>query len=394
MAHETLAEGQPFQEAVDYFAGKLNLPTERWTDIREGEHAKAFVVAGAQKAALLADFRKAVDRAVRDGETLDSFRKRFDEIVARHGWSYKGSRGWRSRTIYQTNIRQAYNAGRWQQAQQLRQSHPYLRYEAIDDGRTRPEHEAWDGTILPADDPWWDTHMPMNGWGCRCSALPTSERELERQGLSVSERPPVTMESRPVNTAAGPVDWPTPQGIDAGFGYNAGRAAYGSIDQQQAMAAWGENAERWERLTGGDWQSAQQPQALAVDDPPAPARAELPADRAAYAREILGGEAAHVTLPDGSQAVLSADALAKNLDDAALRQLPRLQATLEDPREAWLAFERHADTGQVELRRRLLRHHGDTVLTVQLGRNTVEAVHADSPEQANRHRVGHLTRSR
>ena len=394
MAYDTLAEGQPFQEAADFFGQKLNLPTQRWTDIREGEHGKAFVVAGVSKAALLADFRSAIDRAVRDGETLADFRKRFDEIVQRHGWSYKGQRGWRTRVIYQTNVRQAYSAGRWQQAQRLRKSHPYLVYEALDDGRTRPEHAAWDGIVLRADDSWWDTHTPMNGWGCRCSALPASQRELERRGLSVSEPPPVEMENRPVNTSAGRVNWPTPKGVDAGFGYNVGRAAYGDIDQQQAMSAWPPNADQWRRQTQGSWKSADRPREIPADEAARPASPSLPDDRRAYVRQILGGNTATVELPDGSRATLSAKALADNLDDAALKELPRLQQALEDPRELWLAFERHAETGQMELRHRFVRRHGNTTLTAQLGRNTLEVVHADDGDGANRHRVGHLIRAR
>ena len=43
-----------------------------------------------------------------------------------------------------------------------------LRYVAVLDARTRPEHRAWHGLILPIDHPLWDTHYPPNGWGCRC----------------------------------------------------------------------------------------------------------------------------------------------------------------------------------------------------------------------------------
>jgi len=396
MTFETLAEGQPFQEAADFFGQKLALPTQRWTDIREGEHSKGFVVAGAQKASLLADFQNALQKAFDDGETLADFRKRFDETVRRHGWSYKGSRGWRTRVIYQTNVRQAYNAGRWQQAQRLRESHPYLRYEAIDDGRTRPQHAAWDGTLLPSDDPWWDTHHPMNGWGCRCTALPVSKRQADAQGLSVSERPPVEMENRPVNTAAGQVNWPTPKGVDTGFGYNVGRAGHGDIDQHQTMAAWARNADRWERRTDGDWERegrpAELPAAQGAGDPARPRRGNM--DALNWSREVLGGETTTVELPDASRVALSARALADNLDESALERLPAAVATLQSPQETWLAFERHRDTGQVELRRRLLRRSGDTAVTVQLGRNTVEAVHAETPDAANRHRVGRLIQGR
>ena len=39
----------PFQEQIDFFRQKLNLPTEHWNDIWRDAHDRAFVVAGATK---------------------------------------------------------------------------------------------------------------------------------------------------------------------------------------------------------------------------------------------------------------------------------------------------------------------------------------------------------
>ena len=51
----------PFQEAIDFLRTKLNVPTAAWTDIREAMHARAFVVAGAIEAQLIADFHDAIN---------------------------------------------------------------------------------------------------------------------------------------------------------------------------------------------------------------------------------------------------------------------------------------------------------------------------------------------
>ncbi len=84
-------------EAIRFFRQKVNLPTRAWTDLWEGMHARAFVVAGAQQAELLADFRTAVEKAIGEGTTLADFRKDFDRIVASHGWSYRRARSTASR---------------------------------------------------------------------------------------------------------------------------------------------------------------------------------------------------------------------------------------------------------------------------------------------------------
>ena len=73
-----------FEEQIDFFRRKLNLPSETWRDIQRAAHDRAFMVAGAMKADLLADLRKSVDQAVQGG-SIGEFRKQFSDIVAKHG---------------------------------------------------------------------------------------------------------------------------------------------------------------------------------------------------------------------------------------------------------------------------------------------------------------------
>jgi SPP1 gp7 family putative phage head morphogenesis protein len=221
------ADAPPFSvkpmEAIDFLRNKLNVPTRRWTDLWQQQHSAAFTVAGATTDALVGDFHDAVNKAIEDGLTLDDFRKDFDRIVEDHGWSYNGSRGWRSRVIFQTNMRTAYAAGRWEQIQQVKDDRPYLRYVAVMDDRTRPEHASWHDTVLPVDHPWWQTHFPPNGWNCRCSVQTLNDRDLDRYGLTVNAKaPPVEMVERTINTGDGPRIVLVPNGIDPGFGYRPG----------------------------------------------------------------------------------------------------------------------------------------------------------------------------
>ena len=105
----------PFSEAIGFFRQKVDLPTEQWDDLWSGMHSRAFVVAGATKKELLVDLRSAVDKAISEGTTLAEFRKDFDQVVQKHGWNYKGNRGWRTAMIYDTNLSVAYSAGRYKQ---------------------------------------------------------------------------------------------------------------------------------------------------------------------------------------------------------------------------------------------------------------------------------------
>jgi len=207
----------PFNEQATFFQNKLNIPTQKWDDLWKDQHAKGFMVAGAYKADLLTDLRTAVDKAITKGVSLEKFRQDFDNIVATYGWSYNGSRNWRSNVIYSTNVRTSYAAGRWTQltdSEQL-QVLPYLTYKHGDSRVPRPIHLYWDGLTLPADDPWWQTNYPPNGWGCKCRVYGSTRKEYEaaRQvGKGVAP-------SREIDPKTG-----EPIGIDKGWGYNVGEA--------------------------------------------------------------------------------------------------------------------------------------------------------------------------
>ena len=207
-------------EAIKFMRDKLDVPTSSWTDLWQQQHSVAFTVAGATSDALVRDFHDAVDRAIANGETLDQFRDDFDRIVEDHGWNYNGSRGWRSAVIFDTNVNMAYAAGRWEQIQRVKKARPYLMYSHLAGQKNpRPEHEAWDGIILPVDDPWWLTHYPPNGWFCHCSVQSLSEDDLDRYGYTVSDQAP---DSPLVPQLVNGETVMVPEGIDPGFAYRPG----------------------------------------------------------------------------------------------------------------------------------------------------------------------------
>jgi hypothetical protein len=61
---------QPFEEQLAFLRQKLNLPTERWDDIKLAGHDRSFMVAGAQGADLLDDLNAATYKAASQGTGL------------------------------------------------------------------------------------------------------------------------------------------------------------------------------------------------------------------------------------------------------------------------------------------------------------------------------------
>ena len=214
---------QAFQEQIDFFRRKLNLPSETWRDIQQAAHDRAFMVSGAAKADLLADLRKAVDQAVQGG-SIGEFRKNFADIVEKHGWTgwtgegSKAGEAWRTRLIYQTNLMTSYAAGRRAQLldPELLKRRPFWRYVHNDSvTHPRPHHKEWGDAKLTLrhDHPFWNTHFPPNGWGCKCRVV-----AVAAPVDGDATQPPEGWDAVDPRTGA-------PMGIDEGWDYAPGSRA-------------------------------------------------------------------------------------------------------------------------------------------------------------------------
>jgi hypothetical protein len=224
-------------EVTRYFREKGSRPTFDWRDIAPVEHAYAFTVAKSAGFDVLDDLRAAVDDAIVNRVPFEAFRERLTPILQAKGWWGKrfakdpadgetklvqlGSPR-RLRTIYWANIRTAHAAGEWERTQRTKRFLPYLVYTLSLAERRRPEHRAWVGIVLPVDHPFWDTHYPPNGWGCKCGVRQISRREAERLGYDPEAGgPQIVMRSWRNRRTGQAVN--VPVGIDPGWDTNPGK---------------------------------------------------------------------------------------------------------------------------------------------------------------------------
>lgn len=216
--------GQPFDEQLAALRLRfLHLvPSERWDDLQHAAHERAFVVAGAMKAALLADLANAVDKANSSHRSLDKFREEFLKLAEAHnwkGWAGQGTKkgeAWRARVIYRTNMATSYAAGRM--AQLVDGDFKFWVYKHGNALEPRLQHLAWDGIALPPDHPFWQTHAPPNGWGCTCRIRGAdSEAGIRRAKGDPNKALPDGWQAKDPKTGA-------PVGIDRGWDYAPGRS--------------------------------------------------------------------------------------------------------------------------------------------------------------------------
>ncbi|EMW1002881.1 phage minor head protein [Pseudomonas aeruginosa] len=227
MATRAAYGGLSFQEQIRFFQAKH--PSIDYNAIRGAANDQSFVSAGANRADLVADLQAIIDQAIRDGMTLAEFRKDYDAVLDHYEWEPEGGRAWRARVIYETNLRTSYAAGRYAQLQAVKGERPFWMYNHSDAvEHPRELHLTWDGLVIHADNPWWRTHYPPNGWGCQCSVSAYAEDELASLGKDGPDEPPSDRMRR--LTYRGEVV-EVPEGIDPGWDYAPGRSNFEQLVQ-------------------------------------------------------------------------------------------------------------------------------------------------------------------
>jgi len=83
------------------------------------------------------------------------------------------------RTEYEFAAHSAQSAERWDNLQSDTTKY-WLEYRTANDERVRTSHSALQFTVLPKDDPFWDSYYPPNGWNCRCIAIEVLARKATK----------------------------------------------------------------------------------------------------------------------------------------------------------------------------------------------------------------------
>lgn len=228
--------------------------TYGWTELWQEEHALQFTVSRLASADLLAELQRLITESVGGDLSRTDYMRDARSALAKAGWWGTSEvkdpdTGEIKRTtfdparlklIYDTNTRMAYAAGQWERVEATRKTHPYLRYVTQRDDKVRPAHAAWDNVTLPSDASFWTSHMPPNGWRCRCRVVQVNRRDYERgitpTGEPMKKAAPETVMREWLDKSTGEIKR-VPAGIDPGFGYNPGQARQAAVKQLQADKA-------------------------------------------------------------------------------------------------------------------------------------------------------------
>ena len=240
------------RRALDYIKNKSLRPAFSYRDVWNEEHATAFTVAKAMQIDVLSDLKNAVEKAIEGGTTFEQFKQELKPTLMRKGWwgrkemtdpltgrtvdAQLGSDR-RLRTIYQTNLRSAYQKGQYDRTMES-DAHPYLMYRIGASVRHREQHLKWNNLILPKDDPLWNSIFPPNGYGCKCYTVAVTQARKERyEQDGVPAYNPDTRKTvrMPAQTSAPKPNYRNyfnerkrtleriPEGITPGFNWNQGQ---------------------------------------------------------------------------------------------------------------------------------------------------------------------------
>lgn len=176
----------PDKEAIEFFRQKGFKIGFDHRDVWQQEHQSSYTVAKAMNLDILKDIRGASDDALANGNTFENFRKNLKPTLVQKGWWGKaemtdpltketklvqlGSTR-RLKVIYDTNLRTSHTEGQWQRIQETKDTFPYLMYSGGHSAHPRHLHLSWNGLVLRADDPFWQVHMPVKAWNCKCRVI-------------------------------------------------------------------------------------------------------------------------------------------------------------------------------------------------------------------------------
>ena len=191
------------KDAYRYLTGKGYRLSYDYDELAGAAHQLSFTVAKVTRLDLLQDLHASLTDSMRAGTPFATWRANLRPILEEKGWwgtrdimdprtgevrqVHIGAR--RLKHIFKTNMRVAYNVGRYKKQMRLSEA-VYWRYTSLLLPTSREAHRRLHGTVLHRDHPFWRRNYPPNGHGCKCKVTAWTRQALDRRGLTVSQDTP------------------------------------------------------------------------------------------------------------------------------------------------------------------------------------------------------------
>jgi len=179
----------PFAEALAFWAGKIKIGPKAFKELSDNGKTVAFAVSRIAAGDELNTVYRLLGDALEKGTTFREFQAGAADILERRGWA--GKNEWKARSIFDTNVNSALNAGQYQVLNRNRDIFPYWQYSAINDARTSDFCRWMRNRVFAADDPVWRKIWPPNHHSCRSTVIGLTADQVIERGLTVETRNPL-----------------------------------------------------------------------------------------------------------------------------------------------------------------------------------------------------------
>ena len=145
-------EPLPMEAAIEYWRKLLPLTDAVFKALAAADREMAVAVSGLAIQEEIDTAVAAIDKALADGTTFETFMGDMGPIMEARGWT-----AYRLDNIFRTNIQTAYNVGRYKEMREAAIIRPYWQYSAVNDSapgpRTWPCTAKSSHTITPSGTP-------------------------------------------------------------------------------------------------------------------------------------------------------------------------------------------------------------------------------------------------
>jgi hypothetical protein len=152
----------PPEEAIALFRDKVPMTRSAFDQLLDAYRGRAFTIAKQETLNAIQIVQDHVQRVLEEGLTLREFLQGLNEAADAGGITAVNP--YHAKTVFDTNLQTAYNAGRYEMyhAPEVAEAFPMYEYDSVIDGATTVFCRNMNLYRAPADATIWDTIWPPN----------------------------------------------------------------------------------------------------------------------------------------------------------------------------------------------------------------------------------------